>query len=76
MGTANITSTNLGEMKMEMKLLNPYLCESTKDLCRWRRRMKMELSMNAFSDNRRKKIHSAIKCIEEVLLERIIEENN
>lgn len=58
-----------------LKLLNPYLCESTKDLCRWRKRMKAELSRNAFSGSRKKTLRSAVKKIEEVLLERVEKEN-
>ena len=58
-----------------LKLLNPYLCESTKDLCRWRKRMKVELLMNAFSGKRKEELRSAVKKIEEVLLERIEKEN-
>lgn len=58
------------------KLLNPYLCESTKDLCRWRKRMKKELLIDCFDVKISNKMRSAIKKIDEVLLERIIKENS
>jgi len=54
---------------------NEYLRESTKDLCRWRKRMKIELSMNIISECHKKKMRFAIREIEEVLLERLETEN-